>query len=144
VYRIAIYNMDESIYEQQPMIVPVKRVNGVYVATASVIKVKAATAGIAVNAIDRQSNSPNPNGIYEALLFDRDEPNIGFQLDDIGYEETRYLNAHADYREKRGGGPWLQLLFSLPGNHLDIYHNINGNGRIDLSDGERHPVKLEV
>ncbi|TWI92208.1 peptidase M23-like protein [Chitinophaga japonensis] len=144
VYRVAIYNMDESIYEQQPMIVPVKKVNGVYVSTASVIQVKAAAAGIAVNAIDRQSNSPNPNGIYEALLFDKEEPSIGFQLDDIGYEETRYLNAHADYREKRGGGPWLQLLFSLPGNHLDIYHDINGKGRIDLSDGERHPVKLEV
>jgi hypothetical protein len=144
VYRVAIYNMEESIYSQQPITVALKKVNGEYVSAQPLIKVRAAEAGIGINAIDRQSNSTNPNGIYEVLLFDNDVPNIGFQLDDIGYEETRYLNAHVDYKVKKGGGPWLQLVFALPGNALDIYHDIKGDGRIDLSDGAPHEIKLLV
>ncbi|WP_298740968.1 peptidoglycan DD-metalloendopeptidase family protein [uncultured Chitinophaga sp.] len=144
VYRIAIYNTEESIYSQQPILLPVKKVKGEYVTTQPVVKVRANTVGIGVNAIDRQSNSTNPNGIYEVLMFDNDIPNIGFQLDDIGYEETRYLNAHVDYKVKKGGGPWLQLLFALPGNPLGIYHDVKGDGHIDLSDGARHQVKLLV
>lgn len=144
VYRIAVYDTEKSLYEQQPLLLSVKKVNGEYVTTQPVIKVRAAQAGIAINAVDRQSNSTNPNGIYEVLLFDNDVPNIGFQLDDIGYDETRYLNAHIDYRIKKGGGPYLQLLFSLPGNGLNIYHDIKGDGSVDLSDGAPHQVKLLV
>jgi len=144
VYRIAIYNTEESIYSQQPIMLPVKKVKGEYVTTQPVVKVRANTVGIGLNAIDRQSNSTNPNGIYEVLMFDNDIPNIGFQLDDIGYEETRYLNAHVDYKVKKGGGPWLQLVFALPGNALNIYHDVKGDGHIDLTDGAPHQVKLLV
>lgn len=144
VYRIAVYNTGESLYNQQPLMVPVRKVKGEYVTTQLLIKVRAAKAGIGINAIDRQSNSTNPNGIYEVELFDNDTPNIAFQLDNIGYEETRYLNAHVDYKVKKGGGPWLQLVFPLPGNELNIYHDIRGNGHIDLSDGAPHKVKLLV
>ncbi|HEU4553965.1 MAG TPA: peptidoglycan DD-metalloendopeptidase family protein [Chitinophaga sp.] len=144
VYRVAVFNREKSIYEQQPVITGVKKVNGEYVTTTPLIKVRAAKAGIGINGIDRQSNSTNPNGIYEVILFDNDVPNEGFQLDDIGYEETRYLNAHIDYKVKKGGGPYLQLVFPLPGNKLNIYHDIKGNGTIDLSDGAVHHVKLLV
>lgn len=144
VFRIALYDMEKSIYEQTPLMLPVKKVNGDYVTTQPVVKVRASQAGIGINAIDRQSNSANANGIYEVLLFDNDVPSIGFQLDDIGYEETRYINAHVDYKVKKGGGPYLQLVFSLPGNNLGIYHDIKGDGTIDLSDGAAHPVKLLV
>ncbi|KAA2245568.1 M23 family metallopeptidase [Chitinophaga agrisoli] len=144
VSRIAIYDMDKSIYEQQPLMVPVKKAGGEYVTTQPIIKIRAAKAGVAVQAIDRQSNSDNPNGIFEAVLIDNDIPNIDFQLDDIGYEETRYLNAHIDYKVKKGGGPFLQLMFSLPGNMLNIYHNLKGDGALDLTDGTAHAIKLLV
>lgn len=144
VFRIALYNMEQSLYEQKPVMVALKKVNGEYVTTQPVLKVNAAQAGIALNAIDRMSNSANANGIYEVMMFDNDIPNIAFQLDDIGYEETRYLNAHIDYKIKKGGGPYLQLLFSLPGNGLQIYHDIKGDGTIDLSDGTVHQIKLLV
>jgi hypothetical protein len=144
VYKIAIYDRGKSLYEQQPIILPVKMVNGQYVPTQSVVKIKANQAGVALQAIDRMSNSANANGIYEVVLLDNDVPNIGFQLDDIGYDETRYLNAHIDYKIKKGGGPYLQLVFALPGNKLDVYHDLKGDGILDLSDGAVHQVKLLV
>ncbi len=143
VYRLAIYNREKSIYEQKPLILTLKKVGGEYVTTQPVVKVNAAKAGIGLSAIDRM-NTGNIYGIYEVTLLQNNEPDIDFQLDNIGYDETRYLNAHIDYKIKKGGGPYYQLVFSLPGNKLDIYHDLKGDGTIHLSDGEVHQVKLLV
>ncbi|RAJ85896.1 peptidase M23-like protein [Chitinophaga dinghuensis] len=144
VYRIAVYDRERSIYEQQPLMIPVKKVGNTYVTTQPVIHVNAAKAGLALTAVDRMNNAPNTYGIYEATLIHNNEPDIDFELDNIGYDETRYLNAHIDYKVKKGGGPYLQLMFSLPGNHLDIYHDLKGDGTIDLSDGAVHQMELQV
>ncbi|MDQ0108067.1 murein DD-endopeptidase MepM/ murein hydrolase activator NlpD [Chitinophaga terrae (ex Kim and Jung 2007)] len=143
VYRIALYDRDRSIYEQQPITLPVKKVSGEYVTTNPVIKINAAKVGFGINAIDRM-NSGNIYGIYEVTMLDNGKPNIDFQLDNIGYDETRYLNAHIDYKIKKGGGPYYQLLFSLPGNQLSIYNDLNGDGSVDLTDGQVHHITLQV
>ncbi|CAL1520660.1 M23 family metallopeptidase [Chitinophaga sp. MM2321] len=144
VYRIAIYDMEKSIYEQQPIMLPVKKVGNNYVTTQPVIKVKAGKVGLGLNAIDRMNNAPNTYGIYEVTMLHNGTPDIDFQLDDIGYDETRYLNAHIDYKVKKGGGPYLQLVFALPGNELDVYHDLKGDGTINLADGAVHEVTLLV
>lgn len=144
VYRVALYDRSKSLYEQQPIMLPVKLVNGQYVPAQPVVKIRASEVGVAVQAIDRMSNSANANGIYEVVLLDNDVPSIGFQLDDIGYDETRYLNAHIDYKVKKSGGPYLQLVFALPGNKLDVYHDLKGDGILNLSDGAVHQIKLLV
>lgn len=144
IYRIAIYDMDKSIYDQTPVILPLKKVNGEYVTTQAVIPVRAYNAGLGINAVDRMGVAPNSYGIYEVVLFDRDVPNSGFQLDNIAFEDSRYINAHVDYKVKKSGGPYLQLLFALPGNKLNIYKDVQGDGTLDLSDGKPHAVKLLV
>lgn len=144
IIRVVIYDRNKSLYEQTPKVVAVKATKDGYVAATPVIKVNTNKVGLGLSAIDRQSNSANPNGIYEAILLEDDKINAGFQLDNIGYEETRYLNAHIDYKMKKGGGPYVQLLFALPGNHLEIYHDVSGDGTIDLSDKQPHPVTLRV
>ncbi|NML35742.1 M23 family metallopeptidase [Chitinophaga sp. G-6-1-13] len=144
VYRIAIYDRERSVYEQQPMILPVKKVGDHYTTAQPVVKVRAHKAGLGINAIDRMNTAPNTYGIYEVFMYNNDVPDIDFQLDNIGYEETRYLNAHIDYKVKKNNGPYLQLLFSVPGNELDIYHDLKGDGTINLSDGQVHEVKLLV
>lgn len=144
ISRVVVYDRNKSLYEQTPKVVPVKLVKGEYVATTPVVKMETDKVSLGLSAIDRQSNSPNPNGIYEAMLIENGEINCGFQLDNIGYDETRYLNAHIDYKMKKGGGPYVQLLFSLPGNHLGVYHEVIGDGTVDLSDKQPHPVTLRV
>ncbi|TWF44257.1 peptidase M23-like protein [Chitinophaga polysaccharea] len=143
VYRIAVYDREKSIYEQQPITLAVKKAGGEYVTAQPVIKINASKAALGISAVDRM-NTGNIYGIYEVTLYQRNEPDIDFQLDNIGYDETRYLNAHIDYKIKKGGGPYYQLLFSLPGNKLDIYHDVKGDGTISLEDGAVHDVKLLV
>ena len=145
IQRIVIYDRNRSLYEQSPIVVPVKRSkDGGFVATRPVVKVTTDKVGLGVSALDRQSNSMNPNGVYEGLVMEQGKIDCGFQLDNIGYDETRYLNAHIDYKMKKSGGPYVQLLFALPGNALEIYHNVNGNGIIDLSDKQPHPLTIRV
>ena len=143
VYHIAIYDRDKSIYEQKPILLNVKKVGGEYITTQPVVRINAAKAVIGVSAVDRMTTS-NTYGIYEVTLLDNGVPEINFQLDNIGYDESRYINAHVDYKVKKGGGPYYQLLFSLPGNKLDIYHDLKGDGTVHLEDGAVHDIKLLV
>ncbi|MRG48694.1 peptidoglycan DD-metalloendopeptidase family protein [Chitinophaga sp. SYP-B3965] len=144
ISRLVIYDRNKSLYEQSPIVVPVKNTKTGYVATRPIVKVATDKVSLGLSALDRQSNSMNPNGIYEAMLIKNGQVDCGFQLDNISYDETRYLNAHIDYKMKKAGGPYVQLLFALPGNHLDIYQDVSGNGTIDLSDKQPHPVTIRV
>ena len=39
----------------------------------------------------------------------------------MDYNETDYVNAHVDYKYRYNGGPYLQLLFKLPGDNGRAY-----------------------
>lgn len=144
IYKVAIYDMSQSIYLQTPQIITLKKVNGVFVPATPVVKVKGTKIGLGINALDHMGTAPNSYGIYEAMQYDGETLNGGFRIDDIGFFEARYVNAHTDYKVKKSNGPTLQLLFCLPGNKLSIYKGIKGNGIISLEDEQPHPVKLVV
>ncbi|GAA4302117.1 M23 family metallopeptidase [Compostibacter hankyongensis] len=144
VYRIAVYDRDKSLYEQTPQVYSLKKSGGLYRPSLGTIRVKAARAGFGISTIDHENGTTNTYGVYRAVVYDDDRPSVGFQLDDVGYEETRYVDAHTDYKTHHSGGPYYELLFSLPGNRLPIYHNFEGDGTVDLSDGAVHAIKIAV
>src|ERR1700754_534912 len=102
----------------------------------------------AISAFDTQSGSVNPNGIYEVTLYKDEQAVIGFQMNNISYDNTRNLNAHIDYRTRAMGGPFLQHLSLLPGYPPPtIYASPAGrpsNGVIDLSDGQTHVIRIVI
>ncbi len=144
VMRLAVYDRTKSTYEQTPRMYPVKKVKGVYTTVPSVINLPTGKVSFAITAIDRYTGSTNQNGIYEADLYDNEKPVIGFQVDQISYDETRHMNAHIDFKTKANGGPWLQHLSRLPGYNNSIYKEMNGDGVIDISDKQPHNIKIAV
>jgi hypothetical protein len=90
------------------------------------------------------SGVPNANGIYEVRVFDGNKKIGGFAIDRIGYDETRYLNAHIDYRTKLSGGAYFQHLFPLEGDKLEIYPERSGANAIVLDDTLVHAIRVEV
>lgn len=142
--RIAIYDRNKSTYEQQPRIFPVIHGAGGHTLAGGHLNVSSNKIGIAIGATDRMTGIPNANGIYQALLYLDDEPVSGFQLDGIDYLQTRYLNAHIDYRIKKSGGPYWQHVTPLLGDQLPIYYRATTSGCIELNDTEIHKVRLEV
>jgi hypothetical protein len=67
-----------------------------------------------------------------------------FVLNNIGYDETRYINAQVDLPYKSRGGPTLQQVSPLPGAMNVAYDVFNGTGIIELKDTEVHTIDIEV
>jgi murein DD-endopeptidase MepM/ murein hydrolase activator NlpD len=144
ILRLAMYDGNKSVYEQSPKIFAVRKVKGVLTIPGTIITTSLSKVMFAVSAFDTESGTPNHNGIYEASLYDNNKAEIGFQMDDISYANTRNVNAHFDYKTKTNGGPYLQQLFRLPGYTNSIYYSLKNEGVIDLGDGAVHQMKIEV
>ncbi len=144
ISRLAVYDRRLSLYEQSPRLIPIKKIASGYTTTVPVVIVNSPKISFAISASDTHSGSTNPNGIFEADISDNEKLVVAFQMDKISYSNTRNLNAHIDYKTKANGGPYLQQLFELPGYTNSIYKKVNGDGAIDISDGNEHTIKIAV
>jgi hypothetical protein len=144
ILRLAVYDRIISTHEQNPRFYPLKKVNGVYTTSPSLLIVNTDKVSFAITAFDRYSGSTNKNGIYQGVLSENGRQLTGFQLDSIHYDETRYLNAHIDYKLHSSGGPYVQHLGRLPGYPNGIYHGLSRDGVIDIGDGLVHNINIAV
>jgi len=142
LYKLAVYDADRSVYRQTPVLYSLKRTDSGYVLSGNA----AITTGyrrlrFALQASDRLSGSPNPNGIYSAFLFGDSSLLSGFVLDSISYSESRFINAQIDYRQAFNSGADLQFLSPLPGDVGPVYHFL---GPAELSDSIAGSFGIEV
>lgn len=145
ILKLAIYDRTKSTYEQSPQLVPVTfNTNNNYTTKPELIKVKSSSISLALTAYDSEDGSSNLNGIAAATLWIDQQKKISFVMDQIGYDDTRYLNAHVDYRTRTLGGSWLQHMSALPGYERSIYDPKNENGIFSLADGQIHAIDVEV
>ncbi|MBK7884608.1 MAG: M23 family metallopeptidase [Chitinophagaceae bacterium] len=144
ILKLAMYDRCISTYEQIPKFFTLKKANGVYITTPALIIANTDKVSFAVTAFDRYTGSTNKNGIYKSIIYDNEAPQAGFELDSISYNETRYLNAHIDYKLRSNGGAYVQHLSKLPGDNSTVYKEINGDGVINIDDDSIHTVKIEV
>jgi murein DD-endopeptidase MepM/ murein hydrolase activator NlpD len=145
IVRLAVYDRCISTYEQVPKIYALKKVNGQYVPVSGNINVKTDKVSFAISAFDQYTGSTNQNGIYKAQFSYDDKVIAGFEMDSIDYDETRYLNAHIDYKTKSNSGPYLEHLSKLTGYYNGIYKTTPGNdGVINLEDENNHTIRILV
>jgi murein DD-endopeptidase MepM/ murein hydrolase activator NlpD len=131
LYRLAFYDRDKSVYEQQPILVPLVKKEGKY-RPAALVQLPFKNAFLAIQATDRMTGIPNPNGIYSAALFKEGKPITGFFMNDIGYDKTRYLNGHIDHVYRMKGGPYLQMLFPPKSYDLGHYQKSSNHDHFDV------------
>jgi hypothetical protein len=144
IVRLAMYDRTISTYSQSPKLFSLKKLNGVYKPTTPVITVNNNKVSFGISANDKISGSTNPNGIYEAMIYLDGQPLSGFEIDSITYDETRYVNAHIDYKTRAAGGPFIEHLSRLPGYPQGVYKDFNNDGVIELTDDNLHQVKVIV
>jgi hypothetical protein len=142
--RLAVYDRNQSIYEQSPVFFAVAGGGSHYSLPAQpLITVHTANVGFGISGFDTQTGSANPTGIFQGIVFDNGRPVSGFRMDRISYNDTRGINAHIDYRTKAMGGPYYQLLFALPGSFHSIYRE-DGDGLIRLDNEKIHEIRIEL
>ncbi|GAB2830269.1 M23 family metallopeptidase [Ferruginibacter profundus] len=144
IVRLAVYDRRISTYEQTAKMYAVKKLKGIYTVSPALMITSTDKLSFGIGAFDRYNASNNRNGIYEAMLYDNETPVSGFQIDNISYDETRYLNAHIDYRLRSSGGPFIEHLARLPGYNNSIYKTFNSDGLVSLEDDSIHNIKIVV
>jgi hypothetical protein len=133
--RLAMYDRNKSTWEQSPQLIAWKTNNFIRVGTDKI--------SFAIGAVDRFSGTNNPNGIYSARISMDGKPVSEFVLDDISYNDTRYINAQLDYPYKSRGGS-VQHIIPLPGAQEVAYNLFGGDGIIHLNVNEMHQILIEV
>ncbi|MBK7561062.1 MAG: M23 family metallopeptidase [Chitinophagaceae bacterium] len=145
ILKLALYDRSKSVFEQTPLLFSLKNTDtGYIIPKQRIIKTGLNKISFAIQAYDKMSATGSADGIYSAKLYLDDEPQVSFALDSIDYDESLYINAHIDYRYKQNGGSGLQHLSILPGGKSQVYHPINGDGIIALSDTSIHLISIYV
>lgn len=144
ISRLAMYDRTRSVYAQSPQWLGLRRSGHIYGLASSLVKVGANKLSFAISATDKFTNSGNNNGIYSARILMDEELQSEFVLDGIDYNETRYLNAQIDYRNKLNGGAYVQHLSHMPGDTSNVYTPTTTEGVLNFVDTEPHKVRIEV
>ncbi len=165
VREVVIYtNPTFNFYTSHKTIVDVTKIGGLY-RPVNVFKdnphvrsliddtvlVEFGEYGFGVVVDDYMNNSENTITFYTAEVYINDSLWSKVKLDDIGYDETRYINAYIDYPLRKQEQKWAQCLFRLPGNRLGIYSNLGkrdtklnfeGDGSLFFLDGKTYRVNI--
>lgn len=144
VIRLAMYDRCVSTYEQSPRYIALKKSNGIYVPVDGTLTVPTDKISFSITAYDRYTGSTNQNGIYKTIMYENGVAVSGFEMDNISYDETRYLNAHIDYKQRVRGGPYLQHISRLGGYENRIYRTNENNGVIFLAGDSARSIRIEV
>jgi hypothetical protein len=141
--RLALYDRNKSTWEQSPQILSLRKVGSVYTIPGNAVRVSSDKISFAVGGVDRFSGTNNPNGIYSAAILMDGKPISKFALDDISYDDTRYINAQLDFPYKTRGVS-VQHISPLPGAMDVTYNTFDSDGVIKLDDNALHDIVIEV
>ena len=97
------------------------------------------------NTFDRQNGaSNNKNGVYSIKMYVDEKLIHYFEVDEINFDETRFINSHIDFSEYTDDNIRFNRCFTLPYNRLSNYKvNIN-KGLLNFSDNKLHKIRFEV
>ncbi len=143
--RLAMYDRSKSVFEQSPKIFVLKNTDSGYIIPKlPVIKTGLSKVSFALQMIDKMNGGGSDNGVYAATLNVDEEPQVGFVLDSIDYDETHYINAHIDYKHDYNGGVFLQHISQLPGHNGAEYKQLKNSGVVHLADTLIRNISIDV
>ena len=144
IYGLRIHNLQNGFYQSSGTTYDVSYNSPGKYSLSQPVASNAPVIGISLKAIDKLNGSNNSNGFYSLKLFVDGQLLYEYEKAEVSYGETRMLNAHIDYPEKKRGGGTYTNLFKLPGNHLNFLQPPYNDGRIWLSQYPERAVRIEV
>ena len=98
--------------------------------------------GIGIQAYDRMDGAENKNGVYYQKVYVDDTLYYSYTLDKVSFAESRYIQSHVNYEEKKKNRRTLVQCFRHPGSTLTIYDTLVNEGLIRLEEGTPRRVKV--
>ncbi len=97
-----------------------------------------------LQAYDFISSARTFSGIYYIRLFADGQLIYNHQLDEIAFNDVRYINSMIDY-QKLSKGQKIYRLYRQPGNLIDkVYKNLVQDGILFFDDNKAHKIECEV
>lgn len=122
----------------------VRRKDGTVGVTGDTVSLGAWRVGFGVKAFDKQTGQRNDNGIFAISMYVDGALNYEWRMDELDFDETRFLNAHVDFAARKRYGAWFHRCFILPGDRLSNYSRTEALGAIALSKDKAQKVTLKV
>lgn len=144
VLKIALYDRNNSVYDQTPAQYRLSKIGGVYSIAGGVLNTSLEKLSFSIQAYDTRNGTGNQDGIYSARLFVDNKEISSFYIDSIDYADSRYMNCQVDYKMANTGGSWMQHTSKLPGDMSGIYYDLGKNSIISLNDSIVHDIRIDV
>jgi hypothetical protein len=100
--------------------------------------------GFGLQALDYLDGNWSKCGVYEIKLSVDEILVYAFKMDELDFNETRYLNSHIDYAHYRQFSRRVHKSWVEPGNKLNNYPAMANRGITNLSDEKLHKISYEV
>ena len=144
MHEIRVYELTDNLETIHATSLDLRQSNssGKYKVSGDTIFVRSEKIGLALKAYDHMTGVSNWNGIYAGSMFSNDSLVFEFKMDDFGFDETRYINAHMDYEDLLTKKSYFNRCFLLPGNQLSIYTQKKNDGILELAGNETRRITM--
>lgn len=99
-------------------------------------------AGFSLKTYDSMTGFRNDNGAYQITMQANNEEVYKLTLEELSFDETRYLNAHIDYPAKQNKKGYYNRCFVLPGNKLNNYVTAGNEGIVPLYTAQTQRIEI--
>ena len=98
--------------------------------------------GIGMEVFDFLNGSHNKCGVYRLELQVDNQSIYLFRMDEFSFNESRYINAHIDYRERIENGRKIHRLYTLRHDPLPVYKHIIDRGILHITDTLQRDIRI--
>ena len=118
--------------------------NGVQYTLSDITPIVKGKVAFSISTYDKLNGTYNKNGVYAIKLLVDSNLIYHFQMNEFSFAESRFINAHIDYKEKKISHTKYHRCYKLPNNKLSVYQKILEKGIVNFMDDTTHLVQFEV
>ncbi len=145
LHQIKIYELNNKHEEKNGFVRNIKKgSSGIHYIGGDTLTINAWRMGIGIKAYDHMNGTDNWNGVYSIETFVDDELIHKTEFEKFHFDDTRYVNAHIDYREKLLNKAWFNKCYRMPGNHLPMYPVLDNDGVFPISANKTQKITIRV
>ena len=144
INNIKIYPIDGLLNEQEiEKTFNLKKIGNNYTLNSTIPIIKGKVA-FSISTYDKLNGAYNKNGVYSIKLLVDSNLIYHFQMDEFDFAESRFINSHIDYKEKKISRNKYHRCFKLPNNRLSVYKEMLKKGIVEFKDDTTHLIQFEV
>jgi len=144
IYNLEVYEFhDEELVASQTKDL-LREKSGRYSLSGSNIIETNHMPAFGITTFDRQNGYPNKNGVYSIKLCVGDEVVYNYQMETFAFAETRYVNSHIDYAQKKCCRRTINKLYLDPHNQFSAYLNTKKMNFPKLVKDSLYDVEITV